>query len=88
MMKLQNVGGILVITALAIMQGCAPPQPSPDLLAPTEAQLKTAHPALTCETIVGTRSCHLGNFLPGQKVTDFLLRNGKVVRVTVGFVID
>lgn len=54
----------------------------------TEAQLTAAHPALTCETIVGTRSCHLGDFLPGQKVTDFLLRKGKVVRVTVGFVID
>lgn len=39
-MKLQIMGGILVITVLAIMQGCAPPQPSPDLLAPTEAQLK------------------------------------------------
>ncbi|MEZ5101853.1 MAG: hypothetical protein R3C15_19055 [Thermoleophilia bacterium] len=54
----------------------------------TEARLKAAHPALVCETFVGTRSCHLGSFLPGKRVTDFLLRKGKVVRVTVGVVID
>ncbi len=39
-MKLENVGGILVVVGLALIQGCAAPQPSPDLLAPTEAQMK------------------------------------------------
>mgnify|MGYP001436461394 FL=1 len=39
-MKLENVGGILAVVGLALIQGCAAPQPSPDLLAPTEAQMK------------------------------------------------
>lgn len=39
-MKLENVGGIIAVVVLVIMQGCAAPQPSPDLLVPTEAQMK------------------------------------------------
>jgi hypothetical protein len=39
-MKLENLAGILVFAVLVIMHGCAAPQPSPDLLAPTEAQMK------------------------------------------------
>ena len=41
-----------------------------------------------CETFFGTRSCHTGTFAAGTRVTDFLIRNGRVRRVTVGFVID
>jgi len=33
-------------------------------------------------------SCHVGSFKPGHRVTDFLLRGGRVTRVTLGFVID
>jgi len=40
MMKLENVGGILAVVVLVLIQGCAAPQPSPDLLAPTDAQMK------------------------------------------------
>jgi hypothetical protein len=40
MMKLEHVIAMIAITTLAVMQGCAAPQPSPDLLAPTEAQMK------------------------------------------------
>jgi hypothetical protein len=40
MMKEYPVRGIVAITVLAMAQGCAAPQPSPDLLAPTEAQMK------------------------------------------------
>jgi hypothetical protein len=40
MMKPEKVVGIIVVAVLAIMQGCVAPQPSPDLLAPTEAQMK------------------------------------------------
>jgi hypothetical protein len=40
MMKLENVAGILAVSVLIFIQGCAAPQPSPDLLAPTEAQMK------------------------------------------------
>ena len=39
-MKQYRVGGIVAIAVLVIVQGCAPPQPSVDLLAPTEAQMK------------------------------------------------
>lgn len=39
-MKLENVGGILAVVVLVLIQGCAVPQPSPDLLAPTDAQMK------------------------------------------------
>jgi hypothetical protein len=33
-------------------------------------------------------SCHTGEFEAGGRVTDFWLDSGRVVRVTVGFVID
>lgn len=39
-MKQLNVYGIIVITALSLVLGCTAPQPSQDLLAPTEAQMK------------------------------------------------
>lgn len=39
-MKQCTVGGIVAVAVLIIVQGCAAPQPSVDLLAPTEAQLK------------------------------------------------
>jgi hypothetical protein len=39
-MKQYRVEGIVAIAVLVIVQGCAAPQPSADLLAPTEAQLK------------------------------------------------
>ena len=39
-MKPKHVIAMIAITTLAGMQGCAAPQPSPDLLAPTEAQMK------------------------------------------------
>lgn len=39
-MKQHTVRGIVAIGALVIAQGCAAPQPSQDLLAPTEAQMK------------------------------------------------
>jgi hypothetical protein len=32
--------------------------------------------------------CYVGRFLPGGRVTDFVLRNGRVSAITVGFVID
>jgi hypothetical protein len=41
-----------------------------------------------CETVAGIRSCHTNRFRTGQVVTDFLIRRGKVTRVTVGRVLD
>ncbi|MGB2712408.1 MAG: hypothetical protein WBC33_12945 [Conexibacter sp.] len=54
----------------------------------TEATVKARVSGVTCETVVGIRSCHTNDFTPGQRVTDFLIKNGKVTRVSVGFVID
>jgi hypothetical protein len=54
----------------------------------TEAELVAGVPGLRCETFLGTRSCHVGAFEPGRRVTDFKLRAGRVVRVTVGIVVD
>jgi len=36
----------------------------------------------------GRRICSTGAGLPGERLTDFFLRNGRVTRVVVGFVID
>jgi hypothetical protein len=40
MMKHYTVRGIVAIAVLVVVQGCAAPKPSEDLLAPTEAQMK------------------------------------------------
>lgn len=37
---MRAVWGIIVIMGLLLLQGCAAPEPSQDLLAPTEAQMK------------------------------------------------
>ena len=55
----------------------------------TEQAVQQRVPGITCETFPGgIRSCHTGDFSAGTRVTDFLIRNGEVSRVTVGFVID
>ncbi|MDQ5821418.1 MAG: hypothetical protein M3540_08260 [Actinomycetota bacterium] len=50
----------------------------------TKAQLRARVKGLKCEP----GHCYLGSFLPGKRVTDFFLRNGRVTRIVVGFVID
>jgi hypothetical protein len=54
----------------------------------TEAAVKARVRGVRCETSFGTRSCHTGRFTVGEVVTDFLIRNGKVTRVTIGRVLD
>jgi hypothetical protein len=54
----------------------------------TEQQVKKGVRGVKCDTVAGIRSCHVGALLAGRRVTDFLLRHGRVSRVTVGFVID
>jgi hypothetical protein len=39
-MTQKNVIGMVAAALFVLVQGCATPQPSPDLLAPTEAQMK------------------------------------------------
>jgi hypothetical protein len=53
----------------------------------TEAQTD-ALPGVKCETVASIRSCHTGQFLAGRRVTDFLIKGGKVTRVSVGIVLD
>jgi len=40
MMTQHTIRGLVAIAILAVTQGCVAPQPSADLLAPTEAQMK------------------------------------------------
>jgi hypothetical protein len=54
----------------------------------SERAVRRRVPGVTCDTVSGFRSCHTNEFLPGQRITDFRIRNGKVNRVAVSFVID
>ncbi len=54
----------------------------------SESTVKSKVPGVTCESFGSTRSCHTGDFSPGSRVTDFIIKNGRVSRVTVGIVID
>jgi hypothetical protein len=54
----------------------------------TENAVEQRVPGVACQTFSGTRICQRGEGLPGERVTAFFLRNGRVVRVTVAFVID
>jgi hypothetical protein len=54
----------------------------------TEATVRARVRGVRCETIAGFRSCHTGRFTAGEIVTDFLIRNGAVRRVSIGRVFD
>jgi hypothetical protein len=54
----------------------------------SEHAVRTKVPRVRCETVAGIRSCHTHPFTAGQRVTDFQIRHGKVVRVSVGLVVD
>jgi hypothetical protein len=54
----------------------------------SEAAVKSRVPGVTCETFGSLRTCHTGDFLAGQRVTDFRIVSGKVASVGVGIVID
>lgn len=54
----------------------------------SEAEVTANVKDVKCETFETIRSCHTSDLLPGKRVTDFLITDGKVARVTVGIVID
>jgi len=54
----------------------------------TERAVRRGVRGVHCATVAGTRTCHVGTLRAGRRVTDFLMRRGRVVRVTLGFVID
>ena len=54
----------------------------------TENQVKNRIQGVQCRTESGTRHCFKGQFAAGERVTDFRIRQGRVSRVTVAFVID
>ena len=54
----------------------------------SERTVRKTFPQARCSTLVNSRSCYIGELKAGRRVTDFSIRNGKVRRVTVGFVID
>jgi hypothetical protein len=54
----------------------------------TELAVRRNVRGVRCESFGGLRSCHTGRFRPGERVTDFTIRKGRVSRVLVGFVID
>jgi hypothetical protein len=43
---------------------------------------------LACETTGRLTLCHTGDFLPGERTTNFVIRRRHVTRVIVGIVID
>jgi hypothetical protein len=52
-----------------------------------DVQSKVTHSR--CDTIAAVRTCHVGRFEPGRRVTVFLMsKRGHVSTVTVGFVVD
>ena len=54
----------------------------------TEADVRATVRGVRCRTLFGFRSCILGREEPGRRVTSFDIRNGRVVRVLIGIVID
>lgn len=53
-----------------------------------EARVAAAVPGVRCVTDSGYRHCYVGVWQPDRTVTDFAIRNGRVTRVAVGYVID
>src|SRR5262245_61971482 len=54
----------------------------------TEAQVARSVRGVRCVTEGSYHHCYVGTWKPGHIVTDFALRNGRVMRVTVGIILD
>lgn len=78
-----NVGATSVVTTSPLERTASGVGPGV-----TETKLRARLSGEKCRTESGFRHCWLGSFLPGKRVTDFVIKAGKVTRVTVGTVID
>jgi hypothetical protein len=54
----------------------------------TQAAVENRVPGATYESFGQTTICARGELLPGERVNSFFIRNGRVFRATVAFVID
>ncbi|MGZ8687444.1 MAG: hypothetical protein ACXWZP_03355 [Gaiellaceae bacterium] len=54
----------------------------------TAAEVAASVPRVRCVTESSYRHCYVGTWMPGKKVSDFAIRNGRVSRVSIGYVID
>ena len=52
------------------------------------SQVRSKVPHVSCQGNATLGDCHVGQLLPGRRVTDFFFKNGKVNRVVVGIVLD
>jgi hypothetical protein len=52
------------------------------------SQVRARVPHVRCEGAPLLGDCHVGDLLPGRKVTDFFVKRGKVDRVVVAIVLD
>jgi hypothetical protein len=52
------------------------------------SQVRAKVPHIHCEGTPTLGDCHVGQLLPGRRVTDFFFRSGRVGRVVVGIVVD
>jgi hypothetical protein len=54
----------------------------------TWSRVRAKVPRVRCQGAPELGDGHLGDFLPGKRVTDFVFRHGTVARVVVGVVLD
>ncbi|MDP4015294.1 MAG: hypothetical protein U0990_01190 [Candidatus Nanopelagicales bacterium] len=54
----------------------------------TARQVRAGVPGVVCEKIAGIRYCHVGDYNPGETVTEFKIKHRVVKRALVGRVID
>ena len=54
----------------------------------TRAEVAATVPRVKCLTEFGYNHCYVGIWKPGKAVTDFAIKNGRVTRVSIGYVID
>lgn len=54
----------------------------------TKGQVKRKVDGVVCERIIGVKVCHVGDYLPGEAVTEFRITDRLVTEVSIGRVLD